>query len=263
MTFAEPECEFYKSKHQLTIWSMNTQEPERHWDAFQAANRFRRAIRKFQTKPIFEEDIYALLEEAALAPSSGNLQPYQLHWIRSVPMKKKIALACKGQKAAATAADFVVFVASPALGKRTIAAQLDYVEHESTLASESKAYYRKQLGMFQRIFGIGSSVLWSPLLLLATLARPTLSLLPVGHTGGRQWAARNAIFAAQTLMLAAAAKGIDSCPMEGFSAGDVAKVLELPRGSVIPLVIALGYRADDARIEQRWRLPTSESVIRH
>ncbi|MEA5126268.1 nitroreductase family protein [Xanthomonas floridensis] len=241
---------------------MNTQLP-RHWDAFQAANRFRRAIRKFQPEPIPEHDIQAILQEASLAPSSGNLQPYQLHWIRTPTMKKKLAAACNGQKAAASAADFVVVVASPALGRRTIAAQHAYVESASELPAESKAYYRKQLGMFQKILGLGSSILWSPLLLLVTALRPSLSLLPIGHTGSRHWAARNAIFAAQTLMLAAAAKGIDSCPMEGFSASQVARLLGLPRGAVIPLVIALGYRADDARIEHRWRLAASDSVILH
>ncbi|WP_277424393.1 nitroreductase family protein [Ralstonia solanacearum] len=90
-----------------------------------------------------------------------------------------------------------------------------------------------------------------------------MSLLPVGHIGSRHWAARNAIFAAQTLMLGAAAKGIDSCPMEGFSASKVVKILGLPRGSVIPIVIALGYRADDARIEARWRRPMADVVISH
>ena len=113
----------------------------------------------------------------------------------------------------------------------------------------------------QKILGVGSSAFWSPLLFLAALIRPSLSLLPVGPIGSRHWAARNAIFAAQTLMLGAAAKGIDSCPMEGFSASKVAKLLGLSRGSVIPIVVALGYRADDARIEERWRRPMTDVVV--
>ena len=64
-------------------------------------------------------------------------------------------------------------------------------------------------------------------------------------------------------MLAAAAKGIDTCPMDGFSASQVARLLNIPRGAVIPLVIALGYRSDDARIETRWRNPVSELVVSH
>ena len=242
---------------------MKTQEPLRLWDAFQAANRFRRAIRKFDSTPIPEEDVYALLAEATFAPSSGNLQPYELHWIREPALKASIASACNGQKAAASATEIIVVVASPTLGKRTVIAQLKHVETSSALGEDSKAYYRKQMTMFQKILGVGSSALWSPLLFLAALISPTLSLLPIGHIGSRHWASRNAIFAAQTLMLGAAAKGIDSCPMEGFSASKVAKILGLPRGSVIPLVIALGYRAGDARIDERWRRPIADIVVSH
>jgi len=242
---------------------MNTQYLSRSWDAFQTVNRFRRAIRKFNSTPIPEGDLYALLAEAAFAPSSGNLQPYQLHWIRNPALKTSIALACNGQKAAASATDLIVVVASPALGKRTARAQLARVEASSELGADSKAYYRKQIGMFQKILGVGSSALWSPLLFIAALIRPCLSLLPISHIGSRHWAARNAVFAAQTLMLAAAAKGIDSCPMEGFSASRLVQLLGLPRGSVIPLVIALGYRADDARIEEQWRRPMTDIVISH
>ncbi len=242
---------------------MNTQDLLPPWGAFQSANRFRRAIRQFDSTPIPEDEIRALLEEAAFAPSSGNLQPYELHWIREPALKAAVALACNGQKAAASAADLIVVVANPALGKRTAEAQLAHVEASPKLGPDSKAYYRKQVGKFQKILGLGSSAFWSPLVFLAGLIRPCLSLLPIGHIGSRHWAARNAVFAAHTLILGAAAKGIDSCPMEGFSASKIAKLLALPRGSVIPLVIALGYRADDARIEDRWRRPMTDVVVRH
>lgn len=242
---------------------MTTQNPLNHWESFQSLNQFRRAIRKFSDTSVAESDIYELLAEAACAPSSGNMQPYEFHWIRDPALKASMASACNGQKAAATAADFIVLVASPALGLRTAVEQLKHVENSELLGLESKAYYRKQVGMFQKILGLGSSALWSPLVLLATLIRPALSLIPIGHMGSRQWAARNAIFAAQTLMLGAAAKGLDSCPMEGFSASKVAALLKLPRGTVIPLVIALGYRADNARIEERWRRPLTDIVISH
>ncbi len=242
---------------------MNIQDHSRPWGAFQAVNRFRRAIRKFDSTPIPEDEVCALLEEAAFAPSSGNLQPYEFHWIREPALKAKVALACNGQQAAASSTDLIVVVASPAIAKRTAEAQLAHVEASPKLGPDSKAYYRKQLGKFQKILRLGSSPLWSPLVFLAGLIRPSLSLLPIGHIGSRQWAARNSLFAAHTLILGAAAKGIDSCPMEGFSAPKVAKLLGLPRGSVIPLVIALGYRADDARIEDRWRRPLTNVVIRY
>lgn len=233
------------------------------WLAFQKANRFRRAIRKFDATPIPEADVQALLAEAAFAPSSGNLQPYELHWVRDPALKASVASACNGQKAAATAAELIVVVASPALGQRTALAQLAHIDTTATLEADSKTYHRKQIGKFQKILGIGSFALWSPLMQLVALVRPSLSLLPIGHIGSRHWAARNAIYAVQTLILGAAAKGIDSCPMEGFSAPKIAKTLGLPRGAVIPIVIALGHRADDARIEERWRRPITDMVVSH
>jgi nitroreductase len=236
---------------------------QQNWVAFQALNRHRRAIRKFNTKPISEKDIRELLAEAMLAPSSGNLQPYQLHWIRSATLKADIAKACHGQQAASTAAEIIVISASAAIAKKTATEQLAYVEGSVSLEPKSKAYYRKQLGMFNKVLSIGASALWMPLIYIATLIRPSLSLLPIGNIGSRNWAARNAIFAAHTIMLAAASKSIDSCPMEGFSTTKITKLLNLPRGTVIPIVIALGYRASDARIEKQWRRKLTEALVTH
>jgi nitroreductase len=233
------------------------------WAAFQSANRFRRAIRHFAPTPVPQADVQAILAEAVRAPSSGNLQPYELHWVREPALRDAVAAACNSQSAATTASDLIIVVASPKLAARTARAQLAHVEASAALNERSKAYYRKQTRFFQRILGVGASALWSPVVLLATLLRPALSLLPLGHVGSRNWAARNATYAAQGILLAAAAKGIDSCPMEGFSATKLARVLKLPRGRVIPVVIALGYRADDARVEAQWRRPLAEVVIRH
>lgn len=238
-------------------------DSQQTWQTFLAINHFRRAIRQFDPEPVAQQDIHALLCEAALAPSSGNLQPYQFHWVRTPALKTAVALACHGQKAATSASDLIVVTASPAIARRTAAAQLVHVDTSSHLTDRSKAYYRRQIGKFQKILCIGALPVWSPLLFLAALARPALALLPIGQTGSRHWAARNAIFAAQTLMFGAAAKGIDSCPMEGFSATRVAELLQLPRGTVIPLVIALGYRAGDAGVEERWRRPIRDLIHPH
>lgn len=242
---------------------MNTPQTAMHWADFQWLNRQRRAIRDFNGAKLNDLDVSAILAEAVLAPSSGNLQPYQLHWIHSTEMKEHIAVACKGQKAATTASALIVVVANPAFGLHTASEQRDYINTSADLEPRSKAYYHKQLNMFERVLKFGAFSVWTPLVSIAALFRPVLSLLPVGHLGSRQWAARNAMFAAQTLMLAASAKGIDSCPMEGFSATKIAALLDLPRGTVVPLVIALGYRSVDARIEAQWRRAEQNSVIKH
>lgn len=240
---------------------MKNQDTSASWISFCSANRFRRAIREFSTSPIAETDIFDLLDEATFAPSSGNLQPYEFHWIRDADLRHRVAAACNGQRAAASATELIVVVASPDIAKKTAKSQLAYIDSTQVLEQKSKKYHRKHIEKFLKILGIGSLPFWTPVLSILALIRPALSLLPVGHIGSRHWAARNAVYAAQTIMLGAAAKGIDSCPMEGFSATELGEILCLPRGAVIPVVIALGYRSDNARLEEQWRRPTHDVVV--
>ncbi|KAL7532085.1 hypothetical protein ACHAXR_004423 [Thalassiosira sp. AJA248-18] len=57
---------------------------------------------------------------------------------------------------------------------------------------------------------------------------------------------------AMTYMLACTSRGLASCPMEGFDAGGVRKVLGIPRGrSGIPLIVSTGmpYQRNDVQEE--------------
>lgn len=60
------------------------------------------------------------------------------------------------------------------------------------------------------------------------------------------WAAKNAMLAAMSFMLAATAHGLSTCPMEGFDARRVRKILRIPRRYALPVVICLGYEASPA-----------------
>lgn len=242
---------------------MRTQDTSTLWGAFQELNGRRRAIRDFDGTSIPDAHVRELLAEAARAPSSGNLQPYQFHWIRDRALKARAAVVCNGQRAAVSAPTLIVVTASREFALDTAAQHLAHVNASTDLPEPSKDYHRQQARKMLRILNVGSWPVWSPAAALLGLFKPSLSLLPVGHMGNRSWAARNAAFAAQTLMLAAAAKGIDSCPMEGFSAPKLAEVLSLARGTVIPLVIALGYRTQDARIEQQWRKSLTDLIVEH
>ena len=242
---------------------MQMQDISPLWVAFQDINRRRRAVRDFDGTPIPDEQVRSLLSEAMKAPSSGNLQPYRLHWVRDPGVKTKVAIACNGQQAATSAPTLVVVAASRHIALGTAGQQLAHIEGSSDLTERGKTYHRSQLRMFDRVLRLGSWPVWAPLVALVGLFKPSLSLLPLGHLGSRAWAARNAAFAAQTLMLAASARGIDSCPMEGFSAPKVAQILGLPSGTVIPVVIALGHRAAQARIDGQWRRPFEDVVVEH
>jgi len=211
------------------------------WTTFCAINGRRRAVRDFDGSPIADEDVRAILEQALLAPSSGNLQPYRIHWIRDASTRLRVAAACRGQRAAVSASTLLVFTASVETARAT-------AEHAS-------------LAKFRRFSRWGTIPLWSPLHALAAAVWPAILMWPIGSVAARHWAARSAIFAAQTVLLAAAARGLDSCPMEGFSAHAVARILGIPRTTVIPVVIALGRRRLDARVGPRWRRPFSGVVI--
>jgi len=242
---------------------MNNQTGSLNWDIFQSINHHRRAIRDFSSQQISEDEIYAILTEAQLAPSSVNLQPYQSHWVRNSAKKIEVAQFCNGQKAATTAAEIIVIVANTDYARQTIVEQLTSIDRSTTMPDKSKDYHRKILTKFDKILKVGGLPIWTPIVSLLSMLRPCLSLLPIGHLGSRHWAARNATFAAQTLMLAASAKGIDSCPMEGFSAAKLSRLLDLPRGAVIPVVIALGYRSENARVEEQSRRALKTITIEH
>ncbi|MCP3167641.1 nitroreductase family protein [Myxococcus qinghaiensis] len=236
---------------------------EPRWSHFCEVNEHRRAVRDFDGAPLPDEDVRAVLAAALLAPSSGNLQPYELHWLKDTGLKQRVAEACHAQRAARSASTLIVVVASRRIGLRTAARQLEHVEHASDLDARSRTYHLGQVRKFTRFLQWAPLLLWTPMRALLSLLNPVHSLLPIGTSGMRNWAARSGIYAAQTLLLAASARGLDSCPMEGFDAPRVAKALGLPRGTVIPIVIALGHRSPDARLEPRWRRALADAVIEH
>lgn len=233
-----------------------------HWKAFKEINRNRRSIRDFDGKALPDEDIKELLVEAAMAPSSANAQPFQFHWIQNPEIKAKVAAACNGQKAASLASTLIVMVASTTIAKNSVKQYSSYIE-QSTWSEKSRSYYLGGLKIMHKFLKFGPLIVWTPLLNLISIVLPSLSLWPFGGIGVRQWHAKNSIFAAQNLMLAATAKGYDTCPMEGFNAQKIVSILKLPYGSVIPVVIALGKKTNDAQVELQWRRPFEDSVVIH
>jgi nitroreductase len=225
-------------------------------DPFARLNARRRAVRRFDGRPVPDAVLLAICRQAQLAPSSRNSQPYRFICVRSEPLKARIARLCNDQSAARTAAALVVVAAGAPLVAETLDAwERHLAGGECGLEAASIAYHRAELKGSRAFLRFGGWPVWSLLVALLALLHPAASLLPVGRMGVRHWTARSALYAAQTFLLAASAHGIDTCPMEGFSAARVARALELPRDLVIPLLIAVGHAAPDARCEPRWRKP--------
>jgi nitroreductase len=257
---AIPEC--VAIDFRTDVESAATAWDERWW-TFQQINRDRRAIRDFDGSPIADDEVEALIGEALLAPSSGNSQPYIIHWLRDPVMMAAGAAACRNQRAARSASTLLVFVAGSRFALETVSRFDAYVESTGELSNKSKRYHLRETKARRRFLRIAPCFLWSPLLSLLTMVFPSFALVPVGPNGVRHWAARSALFAAQTILLAASARGLDTCPMEGFDPRKLGRILGLERGDVIAVVVALGRRRPDALIEPRWRRSFEAAVRVH
>ena len=67
---------------------------------------------------------------------------------------------------------------------------------------------------------------------------------------------------AQTLMLAARGKGLDTCPMDGFDFDAVADLIRLPENHAIGLMVAVGKQAIEAK-PRIGKFAFDEAVIRN
>lgn len=80
----------------------------------------------------------------------------------------------------------------------------------------------------------------------------------------QQWSTNQAYIALGNLMTVCAVEGIDSCPMEGFSAEDYDRILDLKNKNLKSvLLLPIGYRANDDLFAElkKVRKPVEESTI--
>jgi nitroreductase/dihydropteridine reductase len=74
------------------------------------------------------------------------------------------------------------------------------------------------------------------------------------------WAAKQAYIALGFGLAAAAEHKIASCPMEGFSSAEVAKILELPTNLVPVVYLAVGEATDEDGTYPRFRFSESDLI---
>jgi len=113
--------------------------------SFKQALNARRAIREYNGNPIPEDVMRDCLRDATLAPSSSNLQTYELYWIRNSEKKKEVADACLGQPAAVTAGELLVVVARGDLWKNNLKKLINIMTHGGTkpLSEPINDYYNR------------------------------------------------------------------------------------------------------------------------
>ncbi|MCG8909681.1 MULTISPECIES: nitroreductase family protein [Pseudomonas] len=192
------------------------------------AIRSRRSIRGFDTSYVMSrEEKDALLQQALLAPTSFNLQHVRLVEVSDPQLRAQIREAGWDQVQMTDASMLVI-----------VCAQVDSWEKNAERVwdgapAEVKNYMVGAIDGYYR-------------------GKPQTQ---------RDEAMRSSGLVAQTLMLAARGRGLDSVPMVGFDFDAVGKLINLPANHVIGLMIAVGKQAVEAK-PRIGRLPLEETIIR-
>lgn len=187
----------------------------------------RRALKHYDPNHRMPEaDVARLIQLAKLAPSSFNMQNYRFVLVRDPELRKQIRAVAWNQAQVTDASLLVIMCA-------------DLNAHNENPAR----YWAHAPKEVQDML--------VPALTPFYEGKPQLT---------RDEAMRSTGLAGMTLMLAARGLGYDSCPMVGFDAEAVAKLIHLPADHVISFMIAIGKP-----IKPAWprgeRLPDSEVVI--
>ncbi|KAB8030938.1 nitroreductase family protein [Fluviispira multicolorata] len=229
-------------------------EPNINPDEFRKVVQSRRSVRIFNGTPIPESIMNECLDIALLAPNSSNLQPWEFYWVRSLEKKNELIKACLSQPAANTAAELIVCVARTDTWKQNAKKMLEvFDKNKGNIPNSVIDYYKKlvPLAYTQGYFSI-LGTLKRPILFLRGLKTPT-PRNPVSNNDMILWATKTCSLAAENLMLALRAFSFDSCPMEGFDAKIIERILELPSDAHVVMVIAAGKRAPNGIYGSRIR----------
>ena len=192
------------------------------------AIRTRRAVKVYD--PSFQlsrEEKDELLQLALLAPSAFNLQHVRFVEVSDPELRAQIREVGWNQAQMTDASMLVVICAQVDSWEKNVRRVWDGApgEVQNFMAGAIDAYYRD---------------------------KPQVQ---------RDEAMRSCGLMAQTLMLAARAKGLDSCPMDGFDFDAVGKLINLPDNHVIALMVAVGKRAAEPK-PRIGKLPFDEVVFR-
>jgi nitroreductase len=187
----------------------------------------RRSVKHYDPNHrLTEAEVARLIELAKLAPSSFNMQNYRFVLVRDPELRKQIRAVAWNQAQVTDASLLVILCA-------------DLTAH----LKNPTRYWSHAPQEVQDVL--------VPALTPFYDGKPQLI---------RDEAMRSTGFAGMTLMLAARGLGYDSCPMVGFDAEAVARLIRVPADHVISFMVAIG-KPTTPPWPRGNRLPDSEVVI--
>ncbi|MEM5569302.1 NAD(P)H-dependent oxidoreductase [Aliarcobacter butzleri] len=203
---------------------------------FMEAMDFRHACKIFdETKKISDEDMKFILETGRKSPSSFGQEGWKFLVITNEELKAKLRPFCWDQPQITTCSHLVIILAAiEAVKPESGVPALRFARRE--MPQEKKDFYNK-------------------------LYKDHLTVTKVLDSDENvySWTARQTYIAAGNMMTAAAIKGIDSCPIEGFDKAKVEEVLGLDTKKFqLSMVLPFGYRINPQSTQMR--LPFEEVV---
>ncbi|MEO2050395.1 MAG: nitroreductase family protein [Allomuricauda sp.] len=233
---------------------------------FEEAVYHRRSTRLYKDEPIDADKVKRCLELATMAPNSSNMQLWEFYHVTDPDVLKKLAVACLGQQAASTAQQMVVFVTRQDLHRKREKAMLALEtanvqknspkeKHANRLKRWQLYYGRVMPFLYARFFGL-LGLLRKLIVNVVGLFRPITYQVSEGDM--KVVVHKTCALAAQTFMLAMSAEGYDTCPMEGFDSRRAKRILKLPYGAQINMIVSCGIRAEGGVWGDRMRIPFEE-----
>ena len=212
---------------------------------------YRRSVRVYdQGKQINTDKVKHCLELATLAPNSSDMQLWEFYHITHPELLAKISRACLDQKATSTASQIVVFVTRRDLYRKRAKFVLNF-EKGNILRNSPKERQAKRIKDRELYYGILMPFVYARFLGILGLFRKLLAnvislfrpmMLEVSEGDIRVVVHKSCALAAQTFMIAMANEGYDTCPLEGLDSRRLKRLLKLPYGAEINMVISCGIR---------------------
>lgn len=198
----------------------------------------RRSINFFDPEQDIDQNLLnTVIETAALAPSSFNLQPWNLIVLRDNHEKEKLKALAWDQPKVVEAPVVLIVLADKngwQEGHATVEKNWEEMLNSGSMKAEQRDWF---LGAAKSLYD------WSPDARLA-------------------FAAKNAGFFGMALMYAATANGLESHPMDGFDHEGVRKAFSIPDNYWVPLLLAVGYPKPDLELHPpKWRKSVDEIVV--
>jgi len=158
--------------------------------------------------------LYSLIRDAALAPSSYNLQPWEFVAVQDDDTLDEIVELADGQEHIAEAGTAILVLGhtEPETADEVFQQWADAGRMDEEAAAETKA---TAVGMYD------------------------------DERMGRDYGIRNPSLAAQNLLLSAHARGLTATPMIGFDHAGVSDLLDVPEDEVPVMLIAVGPSGGD------------------